>query len=204
MTWAAPPARARSAFSAELTVAITVGPGPGGELHGIVPDRAGAAGDQHVAPLHRAGHEHAAMRRHAGDAQRRALGERDMVGQRRHQVGVERDVFRRGAHPAAVALAVVEPDALADPAVRHAGAHPVDRPRPIAVRDHTRVLGGDRAGAAIGVGGVDPGGLQPHPHFPGAGFGGWQLAGDDDLARRSLPVVPDCPHRALPLNWRTA
>ena len=84
------------------------------QLHGIVADRAGAAGDQHGLAGDRSVAEQAAPRGHAGNAERRAGRERHIVGQRRHQMLGERDIFGRGAEGAAVALAVEEPDPLAD------------------------------------------------------------------------------------------
>ena len=175
-------------------MAITRRAGPGGKLHRVVADRAGAAGYQQRLALHRPGDEDAAMRGHARHAQGRALGKRHVVGEFGHQIDRERDVFRRGALPAAVALAVVEPDALAEPALGHAGADLIDDPGAVAVGDDARILHRRRAAPPIGVGRIDAGRLQPHPHLAVAGLRRRQFAADEDLVGRTLPVVPDGAH----------
>ena len=95
---------------------------------------------------------------------------------RLHQVNRERDVFSRGAHPAAVALTVIKPDALAEPTLGHAGTDLVDDARAITVRDHPGILHRRRAASPVGVRRVDAGRFQPHPDFTVPGFRRRQLA----------------------------
>jgi hypothetical protein len=130
--------------------------GPGGELYRVVADRTGAAGDEKRFALNRACGEHAAMGGHARDAQCGALCERDVIGQFGNEVDVEGDIFRRGAHPAAVALTVIQPDALAHPRVRDQFADLVDDARAVAVRDDPGILEGNRAPPTVGIGRVYP------------------------------------------------
>src|SRR4030088_2457546 len=88
-----------------------------------------------------------------------------MIRQRRHQMFGERDVFRRGTEGAAVALAVEQPDALADAKTRDAVADLVDDSRAVAVWDHAREFHrAIAAAAAADIGGSDPPGVQPHAH----------------------------------------
>ena len=110
-----------------------LGAAPLCELHGVVTDRAGAAGDQHGLADDRAIAEQAAPGRHGGNAERGALRKRQLVRQRRHQMFGERDIFSRCTERAAVALAVEQPDALAELEPRDAVAYLVDDPRTIAV-----------------------------------------------------------------------
>ena len=195
MTRSAPASRACSAFAAELTVAITLRAAPFGELHGIVADGAGAAGDQHGLSRDRAVAKQAAPRGHAGNAERGACRERQIVRQRRHQMFGERNIFSRGAEGAAVALAVEQPDPLADLQARDAVADLVDDPGAVAVRNHARIFHrAIAAAAAADIGGIDAGRLQPHADFARAGHRRRHLAIGQHLGRGARSLVPDRLH----------
>ena len=166
------------------------------ELHAIVADRAGAAGDQHGLVLDGTGMKQAHPGGHAGDAERRAFGERDVGGQRRDEIFVERDVFGGGAEGAAVALAVVEPDAIAFLEALRAGADLVDDAGAVAVGDHARVFHRiGRAAAAIGVRRIDAGGFELDAHLALTRGRCRHVAVVEHFARRTCLVVPDCFHR---------
>src|SRR5256714_12405702 len=106
-------------------------PGPGGELHRVMTDRSGAASHQKRLTLYRPSDKYGAMRSHPWHAQGRSFRERHVVGEFGHQIMGECDVFRRGSLPPAVALTVVEPDALAKPTLGHARTDLVDHPRAV-------------------------------------------------------------------------
>jgi hypothetical protein len=110
------------------------------ELHCVMPDRAGAAGDQHRPARDRSIAKQAAPRGHAGNAQRRSFGKRQSVRQRRHQMLGKRNIFGRGAEGAAVALAVEQPDALTSLQARGAVADLIDDPGAVTVRNHPWVF----------------------------------------------------------------
>src|SRR5581483_7128247 len=100
----------------------------------------------------------------------------------------------RRTHPTTVALAVVQPYAFADPALRHHRSNPVDHTGAVAVRDHSRILSRNSPPAAISIRRIDARGLQTHAHFPGSRLRRGQLSLHDYFIRRTLPVIPNCPH----------
>ena len=84
----------------------------------------------------------------------------------------QRDIFGRGAEGAAVALAVEQPDALAELEPRHAVADLIDDPGAVAVGNHARIFHrAIAAGAAADIGGIDAGRLQPNPDLAGPATG---------------------------------
>src|SRR5262249_5276676 len=105
-----------------------------------MPNGARAARHQHPAPLHRPAGANGAMRGHTGYSERRALRETHSFRQLTNEVDIKLDVVARRAERAPVALAVVEPHALAEPSLRHVWAERFYDTRAIAVRDHTRIL----------------------------------------------------------------
>ncbi len=140
---------------------------------------------------------------------RRALGERHVLRQFGHQVDIQANVFRRGAHPASVALPIVEPDALADPALRHHCTDAIDHAGAVAAGHDPRILHcGRRAASAIGVRRVDPRRLEAHANFVAAGLGCRQFTADEHIPRGALPIVPNGAHCVSPgvlpnaLSWR--
>src|SRR5258708_28882756 len=148
-------------------------------------DRTGAAGDQNGLSRDRPVAKQAAPRGHAGDAERRTGGKGNVLGYRRHQIIGQRDIFRRGTEGAAVALAVEQPDTVADGKPRHAIADLIDDSCAVAVGDHAwKFHSAIAAAAAADIGGVgdprpppDPG-LPPAPPQP------------PPLARRPPPRPP--------------
>src|SRR5437763_2010046 len=120
-----------------------------------------------------------------------------MIRQFGAQVDGECDVFRRGSHPAAVTLPIVEPYPLAEPVSIHSRADLIDDPGTVAVGDDPWVFHSGRATPSIGVRRIDAGSLQPYPHLAVAGVGRGQFAADEDFVRGSLAVVPDCSHSCL-------
>src|SRR5258708_4734986 len=121
-----------------------------------------------------------------------------MIGKLGHQIDGERDVLRRGSHPAAVALAVVEPDAFAGPTLGHAGTNLIDHARAVDIGYDSRIFHRRRAAPSIGVRRVDAGRFQPHADLTVTGLGRRQFAAHEDVVRSSLPVVPNRAHRRLP------
>src|SRR5207248_5439670 len=121
-----------------------------------------------------------------------------MIRQFGDQVDGECDVFRRGSHPAAVTLPIVEPYPLAELVLIHSRPHLIDDPGTVAVDDDSWVFHGGRATPSISVRRIDAGSLQLHPHLAVAGVGRGQFAADQDFVRRSLSVVPDCAYSCLP------
>src|ERR1700682_5208936 len=127
-----------------------------------MPDCARAAADQNGLARDRSVAAQAAPRGHAGDAERSTCGERQIVGQRRHQMLGERNILRRGAEGAAVALAVKEPDTLADAKPGDAVSDLVNNAGAVTVGYHARKFHrAVSAGAAADIGGIDAGGFQP-------------------------------------------
>ena len=163
------------------------GAGPLRELHRVVSDRTRGTGHQQRASLYRAGDEHAVMRGHAGHAESRTFRERYVFRQRRHQIDIQRDVFRCGAHPAAVALAVVEPDAATHPGFRHHRSDAIDHAGAIAGGDDAGVLhGGHGAAAAVGVRRVHASSLELDPDLVATGLGS---SADRRTPTLHLPVL---------------
>ncbi|MEH2525324.1 hypothetical protein V1288_003233 [Bradyrhizobium sp. AZCC 2176] len=156
---------------------------------------AGAAGDQHRLSHDRPVAEQAGPRRHAGDAEGGAFRKRQIVGQRRHQMFSERNIFGRRAERAAVALAVEQPDALANLEPRNAVADLVDDSGAVAVRNDARIFHRPvAAAAATDIGGIDAGRLQPHPDFARTGHRRGHLAIGQHLGRGARSFVPDRLH----------
>jgi hypothetical protein len=114
-------------------------------------DRTGTASDKQGLSLHRSGDEDGAVRGHRRHPKCCALRERHMIGQFGDQVDGECDVFRRGSHPAAVALPVVKPYPLAEPVSVHSRPDLIDDSGAVAVGDHPWVFHGGRAAPPIGV-----------------------------------------------------
>jgi hypothetical protein len=101
------------------------------------------------------------------------------------------------AERATVALAVVEPYALAEPTLVHAGPDLIDDPGAVAVSDDSRVLHCRRTAAPVGIRRIDTGRLQLHPYLAVTCLRRRQLALDQNLLRRSLPVIPNRAHDPL-------
>src|SRR5215471_8700035 len=121
-----------------------------------------------------------------------------MIGKWRHQMLGERDVFRSRAEGSAVALAVEQPDALTWLELRHTGADLIDDAGAVAVRDHARELDSPiGATAAIDIGRVDAGRLEPNSHLARAGRRRGHFAGGQDLRGGTRALVPDRPHVAV-------
>ena len=159
-------------------------------------DGAGAAGDQNGLSGDWPVGEHGAPRGHARDAEGCAGGKGNVVGQRRHKIVRQRDIFRRGAEGAAVALAVEQPDTVADGEPRHAFADLVDDARAVAVRDHAwKLYRAITAAAPADIGRIDARRFQPHEHLAQACHGRRHLAKAQDLGRGSSAFVPDRSHR---------
>ena len=122
-----------------------------------------------------------------------------VTSERIDQLLGERDIFRRSAEGAAVALAVEQPDALADFQPCHAGTDLIDDPRAIAVGDHARkAWAAIIAGAAIGVGRVDARGFEANAHLARNGLRRRHLAMSQDFGCRAGAIVPDGFHRLDP------
>src|SRR5205823_8031128 len=87
-----------------------------------------------------------------------------MIRQFGDQVDGECDVFRRGSHPAAVTLPIVEPYPLAEPVLIHSRADLIDDPGTVAVGDDPWVFHSGQATPSIGVRRIDAGSLaSPAP-----------------------------------------
>ena len=107
----------------------------------------------------------------------------------------QRDVFGRGAEGAAVALAVEQPDPLADAKPRDAVADLIDDPGAVAVGDHAGIFHrAIAAGAAADIGRVDAGGFQPDPDFARAGHRRRHVAKAQHIGRGARALVPDRLH----------
>src|SRR3984957_7239025 len=107
----------------------------------------------------------------------------------------KRNIFGRGAEGPAVALAVEQPDALADAEPRDTFAQLVDDPGAVAVGDHALIFHrAIAAGAAAGIGGIDAGGLQPDPDFAGPGHWRRHVAKAQHTGRGAGSLVPDRLH----------
>ena len=131
----------------------------------------------------------------AGNAERGTFGEGHVVGERCHEVGRKGNIFGGSAHPAAVALAVIEPDAVAEPRFVHARADLIDHSCAVAVRDDPRIFHAVLATAtAVAIRGVDAGGVQADAQLAKPGFGCREFADGQDLGDGALPVVPDGAH----------
>ena len=101
----------------------------------------------------------------------------------------KRDIFRRGAEGAAVALAVEQPDPLPEAEPRHAVADLIDDPGAVAVGDHARKFHrAIAAAAAADIGGIDAGGFQANPDFARAGHRRRHLAKRQHVRRRAASV----------------
>src|SRR3546814_16031993 len=70
-------------------------------------------------------------------------------------------------------LGLVDPDALSDTAGIHAIANSLDHAGAVLMRDNARIWVGAHAAAraGLGVGRVDPRGMDSPQHFPGPGLG---------------------------------
>ena len=157
--------------------------------------RAGAAGDEHGLAEDRPVAEQAAPRGHAGDAKGGAFRERQLVRQWRRQMLGKRDIFRRGAEGAAVALAVEQPDPLPGLQVRDAVADLIDDPGAVAVRDHARIFHRPiGTAAAADIGRIDAGSLEPNADLAWSGHRRRHLAERQHVRRRSSSLVPDRLH----------
>src|SRR5687768_4868038 len=104
----------------------------------------------------------------------------------------ERNVFGRGAESAAVALAVEQPDALADAQPGHTVADLVDDSRASAVGNDARIFHrAIAAAAAADIGWIDAGRLQPDPDLARADHRRRHLAIGQHLWRGACSLVPD-------------
>ena len=171
MTWSAP-ARAR-----ELRLVLGADGGDHrragglGELHGVMADAAGAAGDQRRAAGTKTRHRDGMGGGHRRDAEAGAFGKARVVGEGDRKGFGQGDVFR-GRAEGTLPLAVPDPDALADPARRDTAADCIDDPRGIAVRNDPRKCDFARAPLArLHVGRIDPGCRDPDPDLARAGEG---------------------------------
>src|SRR5262245_7816325 len=107
----------------------------------------------------------------------------------------QRNIFRRRAKRAAIALAVEQPDALTEFQPRHAVADLVDNPGAVAVRDHARIFHRTiAAAAAADIGGLDAGSFQADTHFAGARNRRRHLTIGENLRRRPRALVPGRSH----------
>src|SRR6202158_5535626 len=107
----------------------------------------------------------------------------------------QRDIFRRGAEGAAIALSVVEPDTLTDAKPRDAVTELIDSAGAIAVGYHAfefhRAIA---AGAAADTGGMDAGGFEPDPDFAGSSHWRWHVAKAQHIDGRTRSLIPDGLH----------
>jgi hypothetical protein len=107
----------------------------------------------------------------------------------------ERNIFRRGAKGAAIALAVEQPDALPHFQPRHADADLVDDAGAIAVRDHARIFHRPiGAAAAADIGRIDAGGFQADAHFARARNRRRHLTIGENFPSRAGSFVPNGSH----------
>ena len=128
-----------------------------------------------------------------------------MRGQFGHQIDVERDVFRRGAHPPSIALSVVKPHALSDPVLRHHRTDAIHHAGAVAAGHDAWILHrGCGATPTIGIRRVDPGGLEPNANFVAARLGRRQFTAHQNLTCGALSVVPDGAHDLASLNGANA
>src|SRR2546423_11771937 len=88
-----------------------------------------------------------------------------MIRQFGDQVDGQCDVFRRGSHPAAVTLPIVEPYPLAEPALIHSRPDLIDDPGTVAVGDDPWVFHSGRSTPSIGYRRIDAGCFHLHPHL---------------------------------------
>jgi hypothetical protein len=131
------------------------------------------------------------VRSHAGDANAGAGLEAHALGKRYRVFGGHRDVFGRGA-VGAPALRLVDPAALADPALRHARADPVDLARAVLVRNDARKRHLHRAvpaAAQFRVGRVQAGETHFDADFARLGLRIGKLAEHEDLRRGTFSFV---------------
>ena len=73
------------------------------------------------------------MRRHRWNAQRRALGKRDLLRQGRYEIDREGDVLGGRSTPAAIALPIIQPYAPAEPNAIYPCTHLIDDPGAVTV-----------------------------------------------------------------------
>ncbi len=166
------------------------GPAPLGQLHRIMPHHARPPGHQHPLSPHRAVGEDAAVGGHGGDAQAGPLGKVQPCGQGRHLPGRQGDALRRRAMGASES-AVVHPDPVAGGKAPHAIPQGIHHTGAVAVRNLPRKGQLARgAGAVLHVGGIEPGGMQPHPHLPGARRVRRHLPHLHHLGRRAVAFIP--------------
>src|SRR5450756_1926616 len=107
----------------------------------------------------------------------------------------ERNILRRGAEGAAVALAVKEPDPLTDAKPGDAVTNLVDNPRAVTVGYDARIFNrAVAAGAAADIGGINAGGFQPDANLASPGRRCRHVAKCQDIARRTGSLIPDRLH----------
>ena len=160
-----------------------------GELYGVMPDGAGAAGDQkrHAGCGTRYGN--GMIGRHRRNAEAGADFETRFGRQANRLRGGEHDVFGAGAERAQP-LPVPHPDALANTRGGHAVAHQVDFTGTVAMRNDARI--GDlarRARARLHVGGVDAGRGKLDAHFTRPGPRRFDLAQLEHRIGRAVLLI---------------
>ena len=165
-----------------------------GELHGVMADAAGAAGDQRRAAATKTRHRDGMGGGHRRDAEAGAFGKARVVGEGDRERLRQSDVFGGGAE-GTLPLAVPDPDALADPARRDTAADCIDDPRGIAVRNDPRKH--DLAGASLArldVGWIDPGCRDPDPDLARARRGRLDLADPQHVPRGTVRFIIGSAH----------
>src|SRR5262249_4947227 len=148
-----------------------------------------AAGDEDSLPRDRSVGEETSMCGDRRDAEARPLGEarvrRKRDGQTRRHDGV-----LGGGAPRTLPLDDVEPDSLAEPSGRHAGADLVDDAGAILVRDHARRRHRPRAYARLDVRGIETGDGDADTDLPGPRLGDGQLTDRQNIRGSAGPLVP--------------
>jgi hypothetical protein len=101
-------------------------------------------------------------------------------------------MFSSRTEGAAVALAVEQPDAVANLEPRHAVADLVDKASAVAVRNDARIVHrAIGAAAPADIGRVDAGGFQANANFAGASDRRRHLTIGENVDSRSCLLVPD-------------
>src|SRR5262245_1761819 len=169
-----------------------------GPLHGVMTYCAGASADENELPIEVPAQAHAAVGRHAGNAQASTRMKAGIRRQRRDQIRAQCDVLGGGTVQASAALAVVEPYPLALPLGIHIGADLIDDAAAVAVRNDQRALHRiSCARATVNVGRIYAGRVQAYAHLTRPGGGCRLLPALEHIGGSPLAGVPDRLHALL-------
>jgi hypothetical protein len=165
------------------------------ELDCAHPDRASGPLDQHGATDHVARHMYGAVGRDTWYPKAGALVWRHAFGEWGHMIQ-RHDGKLRGGAERAIRLCTVAPYYPADPVRRYAFADLIHAPRAVAMRNDAWIRHAQAEGVLtlLDIAWVYGGGCDPNADFTYCRLRIGHLANDQYLLRRSLFLVPSCPH----------